>query len=60
MDFKIGNLCACMGPRGTDPFCPCEMRNKGLTPTPVTAGGWTPEGLEWIKRMNEETNGTQD
>lgn len=24
------NLCACMGPQGDDPYCPCEMEQKGL------------------------------
>jgi hypothetical protein len=31
--------CACMGPIGIDPECPCRMRAKGLTPTEI----WTPE-----------------
>lgn len=22
--------CACMGPQGTDPYCPCRMQRKGL------------------------------
>lgn len=34
-------ICACMGPIGDDPECPCRMRAKGLTPTPI----WTPESL---------------
>lgn len=33
------NMCACMGPIGDDPMCPCAMRNAGLTPTEI----WTPE-----------------
>lgn len=33
------NPCACMGPIGNDPECPCRMRAKGLTPTEI----WTPE-----------------
>ena len=32
-------FCACMGPQGADPLCPCEMRRAGLEPTPL----WTPE-----------------
>lgn len=24
------NLCACMGAIGDDPFCPCEMKRRGL------------------------------
>lgn len=27
-------LCACMGKTGDDPYCRCEMRQRGLTPTP--------------------------
>lgn len=29
------NLCACLGPQGNDPLCPCAMINVGLTPTEV-------------------------
>ena len=29
------SLCACMGPRGNDPHCPCKMYALGLEPTPV-------------------------
>lgn len=25
------NLCGCMGPIANDPYCPCKMRNLGLT-----------------------------
>lgn len=28
-------LCACMGPRGNDPHCPCKMYALGLEPTPI-------------------------
>lgn len=34
-------LCACMGPIGDDPHCPCVMKQKGLTPTNL----WTPEAI---------------
>ena len=27
------NLCACMGPQGNDPYCPCTMVNMGLEPS---------------------------
>lgn len=27
------NLCACMGPQRGDPYCPCEMKRRGLEPT---------------------------
>ena len=26
----IGNLCACMGPQASDPYCPCRMRSQGI------------------------------
>jgi hypothetical protein len=28
--LPIGNLCACMGPQATDPYCPCRMRSQGI------------------------------
>jgi len=31
--------CACMGPQGNDPVCPCRMRAMGLVPHDI----WTPE-----------------
>ncbi len=39
------NACACMGPIGNDPHCPCLMRSKGLTPTTI----WTPEAKAELK-----------
>lgn len=33
------SACACMGPIGEDPYCPCRMRQMGLEPTLI----WTPE-----------------
>lgn len=33
------NPCACMGPIGSDSYCPCAMRAKGLEPTRI----WTAE-----------------
>lgn len=44
-----GAMCACMGPQGNDPMCPCKMRQAGLEPTPV----WTPEKREELKRALE-------
>lgn len=29
-------VCACMGPQGKDPVCPCRMRAMGKVPT-----GWS-------------------
>lgn len=40
------NLCACMGRIGDDPYCPCEMRSRGLTPTNL----WTPEKIAELDR----------
>ena len=37
--------CACMGPQGNDPVCPCKMRALGKEPT----GAWTPEEVEQLK-----------
>lgn len=28
--LTISNLCACLGPQATDPYCPCSMRRQGL------------------------------
>lgn len=30
------NICACMGPQRGDPYCPCEMRRRGMEPTGPT------------------------
>lgn len=30
MHASFGNLCACMGPQGGDPFCPCSMSRQGI------------------------------
>jgi hypothetical protein len=38
------SFCACMGPVYGEPFCPCEMRRRGLSSSP-----------EHIK-ANEEAN----
>lgn len=37
--------CFCMGPQGTDPYCPCEMRQRGLNPT----NPWTPEKIKELE-----------
>ena len=31
--------CACMGPQGSDPVCPCMMKSRGLEPS----NQWTEE-----------------
>lgn len=28
-------MCACMGPVCGEPYCPCEMRRRGLAPSPA-------------------------
>lgn len=33
------SACACMGPIGTDPLCPCAMKRAGMEPTNI----WTDE-----------------
>lgn len=35
------SMCGCMGPIGDDPYCPCQMRSRGLEPTNL----WTPEKI---------------
>lgn len=29
-ELFIGNVCACMGPQASDPYCPCRMRSQGI------------------------------
>lgn len=29
-NISLSNFCACMGPLHGDPYCPCEMRARGL------------------------------
>lgn len=42
--------CACMGPLGNDPHCPCVMRQKGLEPTNI----WTPEVIAELQEALRE------
>lgn len=44
------NLCACMGPNGDDPYCPCEMDRRGL----VATDPWTPEKVAEPHRVLDE------
>lgn len=46
------SLCACMGPIGKDPLCPCAMTRAGLTPTPL----WTEEKKEELRKVFEKFN----
>lgn len=31
-----GGVCACKGPQGNAPMCPCQLRDKGLAPRTFT------------------------
>ena len=44
---KPFSLCACMGPIGDDPLCPCAMTNAGLVPTPI----WTDEKKDELRTV---------
>lgn len=37
LQVKTGEItpCACMGPLSGEPYCPCEMRRRGLPPSPA-------------------------
>jgi hypothetical protein len=41
-------VCACMGRIGTDPFCPCEMKQKGLD---TSHHQMTPEQLKELQKF---------
>lgn len=45
--MKQVKVCACMGPQGNDPVCPCKMRSRGLEPH----NNWTPEKIEEFKEV---------
>ena len=47
------SACACMGPTGTDPYCPCQMLAAGLVPTET----WTPEKKEELDKALAEVFG---
>lgn len=40
------SLCACMGPQGDDPVCPCKMRAAGKKPTSY----WNDESREQLRQ----------
>lgn len=50
------DVCACMGPQGDDPYCPCVMITKGLKPTDP----WTPEKVEELNKALKEMFGWED
>lgn len=41
------SLCGCIGKVGDDPYCPCGMRSRGLTPTNL----WTDEKITELNRV---------
>ena len=41
------NACACMGPQGNDPVCPCAMRAMGKEPS----NQWTPEEIQRLHNV---------
>lgn len=48
--YQSRGPCACMGPQGDDPVCPCAMMQLGLEPT----DNWTPEEVEKLKKVMEK------
>ncbi len=46
IDLSSLAFCACMGPVGDDPYCPCSMRAKGLVATRV----WSPEEEAYLEQ----------
>ena len=47
------SACACMGPQGKDPVCPCRMRAMGKEPH----NNWTPEEVERLNKALSEAFG---
>lgn len=45
--------CACLGPIGKDPYCPCKMRQNGLEPTNM----WTQEDIKNLSDAVEKMLG---
>jgi hypothetical protein len=41
-------LCACMGPQGNEPHCPCKMRRMGLD---SPASKWTQADIDALKSV---------
>ena len=44
---RLISVCACMGPIGDDPYCPCKMESLGLPSSNV----WTPEKIAELDRV---------
>lgn len=45
-EYKDVKLCACMGPQGNDPVCPCAMRRESKTSSYLQ---WTNEDIKATK-----------
>jgi hypothetical protein len=50
------HACACMGPIGTDPYCPCVMEQHGLVPSST----WTEEERAALNKALNEMFGWKD
>jgi hypothetical protein len=48
--------CACMGPQGDDPHCPCTMRTMGLEPTKQMTEEKHQELARAMKRFYDDNN----
>jgi hypothetical protein len=51
------NVCACMGASGKDPYCPCEMKRRGLkvsiTETCISHDVWDSMDDEDKRKIND-------
>jgi len=47
------SACACMGPQGNDPVCPCRMRALGKEPS----NQWTQEEKDRLNKVLGEIFG---
>lgn len=50
------SACACMGPQGNDPVCPCRMRAAGKEPS----NQWTQEDKDRLNKVLGEIFGWKD
>ena len=48
------NLCACMGKIANDPYCPCEMKKRGMKVT-ITEAYCSPECFALLPNEDKET-----
>lgn len=46
MNSLAFDLCACLGPQGNDPVCPCQMQQQGLVPS----NQWTEDDKKELHR----------